>query len=92
MTTKTRIKWSTKDCGGIQVHGTASCSSEGCYCPKKPSLNYPLYYALMQTVYSLKDEEGNRLKPHAYVKNEHGILEKWERVLVPIKKHPLFSF
>lgn len=28
MTTKARIKCSRKDCGGIQVHGTTSCSTE----------------------------------------------------------------
>ena len=37
----------------------------------------------MQIVNSLKDEGGNRLKPHVYVKSEHGILEKCEKVLDP---------
>ena len=91
MSKVSRIKWSTKDCGGILVHGTASCSSDKCYCSRKPMINYPLFYSLLQTVYTVKDKNGALIKPYLYVKSEHGITEKWEKVLDPLKQHPLFN-
>jgi hypothetical protein len=57
----------------------------------RATMNFPLYYALIQTVYTVKDQRGNFVKPYLYVKSEHGILDKWEMVLDPLRKHPLFS-